>query len=307
LKVSVVITTYKQGRFLADAVTSVLDQDYADKEIIVVNDGSPDDTRRVAATFGDRIAYLEQENGGVCSARNAGIRASTGSYVALLDSDDKLLPGSLTARVDFLNAHAETALVCGDATVFNEAGNVGPASALWGCPRHPANFRWDTLSYCPLPSTVAVRRECFDVAGLFNESLRSGAEDWWMWVTLSRHFNMTYLDRPVAHFRSHPGNVSRDRDRMAAGQRQAVASVVQSPAFGLYPAPFRARLLYFRFATAWHHEPKSCALGYLARALTADPRELPYGLRVIGKGIANTIRRRNLCRDLRADLRRQRL
>jgi len=103
--VSVIIPCYNQARFLAEAIQSALDQDYPNKEVIVVNDGSPDNTREVAAAFGDRIIYIEQPNNGAAGARNAGIRASKGEYIAFLDADDVCLPGRLALQAAILDQH----------------------------------------------------------------------------------------------------------------------------------------------------------------------------------------------------------
>jgi glycosyltransferase involved in cell wall biosynthesis len=86
--VSVIIPTYNYGRFLGDAIQSVLDQTLPASEIIVVDDGSTDNTAAVIATFGDRVKYFRQENAGVCAARNRGVAESTGAVIAFLDADD---------------------------------------------------------------------------------------------------------------------------------------------------------------------------------------------------------------------------
>jgi len=114
--ISVVIPNYNNAGTLARAIDSVLAQDHPAHEIIVVDDGSTDDSRRVAAAFGDRIRFVRQPNGGVSSARNHGVRIATGDWIAFLDADDVYLPGRLSAHarwiarepdVDFLLADQE--------------------------------------------------------------------------------------------------------------------------------------------------------------------------------------------------------
>lgn len=96
VKVSVIIPTYNYGRFLGEAIQSVLDQTFTDFELIVVDDGSTDNTKEVVSSFKDsRIKYIFQENCGVSAAQNTGIRASTGEYIAILGSDDKWFPENL--------------------------------------------------------------------------------------------------------------------------------------------------------------------------------------------------------------------
>ena len=113
--VSVIIPCYRQANFLAEAIDSALAQYVEDKEVIAINDGSPDHTREVCAGYGDRIVYLEQENGGLSAARNTGIRSARGKYIAFLDSDDIYLPGALKTQRCYLDEHPDIALVCGNA------------------------------------------------------------------------------------------------------------------------------------------------------------------------------------------------
>ena len=102
---SVVIPTFNRARYLPLAVDSVLRQQFGDFEIIVVDDGSTDETSKVAATYGDRIKYLRQENRGVSAARNAGVAASHGRWVAYLDSDDEWLEGYLQRQQELISRH----------------------------------------------------------------------------------------------------------------------------------------------------------------------------------------------------------
>jgi glycosyltransferase involved in cell wall biosynthesis len=290
--VSIIIPCYKQARFLAEAIESALRQDCPSKEVIVVNDGSPDDTRDVALGFREKIVYLEQENRGLSGARNAGIRASTGEYLAFLDSDDVYLPHALTSLASYLATHPDIALACGDAFLFNETGTLGLKSAQSGKPDNPVNFRWETVRYCPTPSTVMIRRSCFETAPLFEETVKEGGEDWLMWVRLSLDFNMAYLDQPLICYRLHGLNATSNTERINRGNRQAAAFAVESPRLPEYPRPFRARLLFYRFATLWRMGPRSDAARYLFRALMTDPFQTSYGAMVIRKGIASAMRRR---------------
>ena len=134
--VSIIIPCYNQGQFLAEAIQSVLNQDYQEKEIIVVNDGSLDNTREVAQAFGDSIRYVEQTNKGLSSARNAGIRIARGEYIAFLDSDDQYLPHTLSTAVSFLDLYSDTAMVCGDAFLLKDNEIMGLKSTKSRRPRN---------------------------------------------------------------------------------------------------------------------------------------------------------------------------
>ncbi len=98
--VSVVVTTYNQARYIAETIESVLAQTHAPREIIVVDDGSTDETPSITARFGDRITCIRQKNQGIAGSRNAGIRRASGELIAFLDGDDLWEPGKLAAQVD---------------------------------------------------------------------------------------------------------------------------------------------------------------------------------------------------------------
>lgn len=292
-KVSIVIPCYNQGKFLREAIQSVMEQDYPDKEIIVVNDGSADNTREVALSFGNAIIYIEQANKGAASARNTGIRVSRGEYIAFLDADDICLPGRLKVEAEILDQHPEVGLVASDAYLIDEAGNIlGLKSSVSGSPRNPRNFRWETVEYCATTSTVMVRKKCFDAVDYFDERLWGG-EDWLAWVRIAHDFSMVYLNKPTICYRVHALNVTKNVDFINQQNRMASHLAITWERFPTYPAFFKAKLLYYRFATAWHVEPKRRVFGYFFRALMTDPTQLLYGLRVIRQGLMNTWRRRS--------------
>lgn len=284
--VSIIIPTYSHGPLLSEAIDSALVQDYPFVEIIVVNDGSPDDTWILAESYGDQIIYIEQENRGVASARNIGIRHANGSYIAFLDGDDVLVPGSIACRAEFLDTHDEVSLVCGNAEILGLDGVDGLHSIQSGKPRHTENFRWETIDFCALPSTVMVRAQALHAVGLFDEEIKkAGAEDWNLWVRMSLQHNMAYLDQVMARWRVQGQNTSNNISLLRANSRYAVGNIVNAPYFNLYPRHFRARLLYFQFACTWRSEPKNTSLGYLWCALRTDPKEIGYGMLIMTRGL----------------------
>ncbi len=291
--ISVIIPCYNQGQFLQEAIQSVLEQDYPDKEIIVVNDGSADNTPEVANRYRDMIVYIEQSNKGAAAARNAGIRVAKGEYIAFLDADDVCLPGRLNLEAKVLNQRPEVGLVASDAYLINATGEfVGLKSSISGSPRHPQDFRWETVEYCATTSTVMCRKRCFDVAGYFDERFkRGGGEDWLAWVRIARSFSMVYLSEPTIGYRMHPLNVTKNVEFINQQNRLAAHLAVTWEHFADYPTHFKAKLLFYRFATAWRVEPKLVALRYFMDALMTDPTQLPYGLKVIQQGLKNTLRR----------------
>ena len=124
--VSVVVPTYDYGCFVAEAVASALAQTYPHREVIVVDDGSTDDTREVLAPYSDRIRYIFQSNQGLSAARNTGIRAAQGEFIALLDSDDVWHPRKLEVQMHFLHDLPEVGLLGTD--LFMDQRSHWPAS-----------------------------------------------------------------------------------------------------------------------------------------------------------------------------------
>lgn len=291
-KISVVIPTYNAARYLGAAIDSVLAQGRDDVEIIVVDDGSSDDTTAIVQAYTGQIVYIEQENQGVAGARNTGIAAATGQYIAFLDADDLYYPGALDRLARYLDEHPDSGLVCADIMAFDEDGDRGLISITNGKPKYPSNFRWEADTYNAHTNTVMVRREVFDTVGGFEQQLRNSGEDWMMWVIIARRFNMAYIDEPLARYRLHGENLSMRRDDIDVGNRLACKLVVEADTFREYPASMRARLLYFRFATAWRVEPKTKALGYIWRAFWTDPRQIGYLWKVVGEALQNRQARR---------------
>lgn len=206
--VSVVIPSYNHARFVTEAVDSVLSQTNCQIEVIVVDDGSTDNTREVLASYGSRIRYIYQDNKGLPGARNTGIRAALGEWVAVLDSDDYWHPQKTERQLAAVAAHPE-------ADVVGSPGGDLPMPEL--LPLDPPT-RWlsirDFLLITPMSaSSTMVRRRCFDAVGLFDESLRS-AEDRDMWLRLAARVRVLQVTTPCWHYRVHEGQMSRNPQRM---------------------------------------------------------------------------------------------
>src|SRR5262245_40114640 len=110
--VSVVIPTYNSGRFIADAIDSVLANGRSETELLVVDDWSTDDTAEIVARYGSAVTLIRQANAGAAVARNAGMRLARGRYIAFLDADDVWLPGKIEAQVAHLDRHRDVSLCC---------------------------------------------------------------------------------------------------------------------------------------------------------------------------------------------------
>jgi glycosyltransferase involved in cell wall biosynthesis len=180
--VSVILPTFNRARMVGQAIDSVLAQTYPHFELIVVDDGSTDDTPAMLRGYGDRIRVVRRDNGGVSAARNSGIRASGGELIALLDSDDYWLPEKLAHQVDVFNRHPETTIGQTEEIWVRNGVRVNPRQ------RHLKKAGMifeDSLPLCLIsPSAVMLRRTLLDAAGGFDESLPA-CEDYDLWLRIT--------------------------------------------------------------------------------------------------------------------------
>lgn len=212
-KVSVIIPTYQRAHVVSQAIESVLAQTYRDYEIIVVIDGSTDNTEEVLARFGDKITVICQKNKGLAGARNTGIRASQGQYIAFLDDDDLWVSNKLEKQLAYFETNPTIGLVYSDGFFFNEKGvlpdkwtSVYPPPQIW---HFLTLFERNVI----LVSTVVVRRECLDKVGLFDETLRS-CEDYDLWLRIIEKFSIYFLNEPLGFYRQSPNSLQSNREYM---------------------------------------------------------------------------------------------
>jgi glycosyltransferase involved in cell wall biosynthesis len=237
-KVSVIIPTYNYGKYLGEAIQSVLGQTFADFELIVVDDGSTDNTREVVDSFSDpRIKYIYQENRGLSAAENTGIKASCGEYISILGADDMWPPENLALKVKLLDAHPDIGLVCSDAYVFdNHTGaTIGrfwrdKPFHDWVDPQRAAKqpLKEMLIRGCFVaPQTVLVRRQAFTDVGYFDESLLTH-DDWDMFVRIIQRYSIEIMDVPLARLRRHGDNMSTNMDKMLLGEAAVLQKAVRS-------------------------------------------------------------------------------
>jgi glycosyltransferase involved in cell wall biosynthesis len=233
-KVSVIIPTYNREDFMAEAVQSVLDQTFQDFEIIVVDDGSTDNTKKLLEQIGDhRIIYVNQENRGSPAARNKGIIISKGGYIAFLDSDDIWLPENLEIKVKLLDERPDIALVCSDLDVFdNESGEI--IGSYWH--GYESYFDLDKALENPVQQIMSrglfisqcaslVKRPVFNEVGYYDETLLS-FQDWDLFVRILKRFPIHYLDIPLVQVRKHATNIQTDLEKLHHGEVLAISKAI---------------------------------------------------------------------------------
>jgi glycosyltransferase involved in cell wall biosynthesis len=210
--VSVIIPAYNAARFIGETLELLFAQTYTDYEAIVINDGSPDteDLERVIAPYRERIIYIKQENRGVSSARNTGIRAARSRYVATLDSDDRWEPDYLAVQVGMLERDPTIDVVSPDAIIFGESPHAGKRYYDINPSDGEITFERLVTQQCNVWTGVTARREAVLRAGLFDETL-GGAEDYDLWLRILKTGGRIVTHRRVlAHFRKRRGSLSDD-------------------------------------------------------------------------------------------------
>jgi glycosyltransferase involved in cell wall biosynthesis len=211
--VSVIIPCYKQAEYLAGAIDSALAQTYSPVEVVVVNDGSPDDTEKVALSYGDAIVYVGRANGGLSAARNSGIACAKGRFLKFLDADDHLHPEQIAWQMEALAGREDllsltTVRLYRDGRPDEYVDHVPTAAAL--LPDLFQDIDWGGTHGWLFP-TVLVRK-----AGGFDETLRF-AEDWEFFTRLGLLGAALVVDPRVGcYYRQRAGSMSADRGGMAS-------------------------------------------------------------------------------------------
>ncbi len=216
--VSVVIPTYKHADFVLSALESAFVQTFGNVEIIVINDGSPDDTRKLLIPLADagKIVYVEQSNSGVANARNKGLELASGEFIAFLDDDDVWYPDKLEWQSEALCPNESVCGVCG------EADWLGDPPAGHGVSHVPALIDLATLlngNPIRTPGQTLFRTELVRQVGGFDQSI-AGADDWDLYLKLARIKPILGVQRRCIQYRWHSGNNSRSYWRMWSGLRR---------------------------------------------------------------------------------------
>ncbi|HEY3391235.1 MAG TPA: glycosyltransferase [Lacipirellulaceae bacterium] len=207
-RVSVVMATYNYGQYIAQAIQSVVDQVYTDWELVIVDDGSTDNTTEVVDRFSNdpRIRYLRQENQGQPQAKNAGIRLSQGSLIAFLDADDAWLPSKLARQVALFDADAELGAAYTGMSFMDSDGRVFAHDNREMVRGHVLDVA--IMRTIPPFSSSMIRREVLDDVGLFDETIPL-AIDYELWLRVALTYRFDYVAEPLLLYRTGHANLSR--------------------------------------------------------------------------------------------------
>lgn len=199
--VTVVIPFYNDP-YINEAIDSVLAQTYRPIEIVVVDDGSSRYADRILPAYADRVRYVAKANGGTASALNAGIRASSGTYVAWLSSDDRFRPDKIERQLGYM-LERQASICCTDFAIIDGSGRLVHSRYGEPYPDGLALMRLLATTNAINGCTVMMRRDIFDIVGVFNESLRYTQDyDFWARVVLSG-IRIDYLSLPLTEYRMH--------------------------------------------------------------------------------------------------------
>ena len=291
--VSVVIPTYNYARYLPEAIDSALAQTHAPLEVIVVDDGSIDDTPGVLAAYGDRIRVIRQANRGAGAARNTGIAAARGEYVAFLDADDVWLPRKLELQMARFEADPGLGLVhCGAETVDDEGRHAGfMINGLEGWVAADL-LRLDREVMGP-GSNIVVPRHVAEGIGGFDERLPP-SEDWDFSYRIAARYRIGYVAEPLIRYRQHGAGIhlnipKMERSMLIALEKAFASADPEVQALRNYSYGQLHRILagcYFQT-----RRPRDF-VRHMLKSLRHDPRNLgyfaAYPWRVITRRRANT-------------------
>ncbi len=210
VKITVIIPTYNRERFLSRTVTSVLNQSFSDFELVVVDDGSTDNTKKIIEGFqkkDSRIKYIWQKNsGGPARPKNEGIKKAKGKYIAFLDSDDEWFPEKLEKQLSLITETKNVGIVrCN----FWEISN-GKKKKI-NIAKKTENYFSKILEKCFIRSSSSVMVPSYVIKkiGFFDESFRL-ADDWDMWIRILKRYNFDFVEEPLFNYYVHSQNISGD-------------------------------------------------------------------------------------------------
>ena len=216
--ISVIIPTFNYGRYISDAIGSVLNQNLSPFEIVVVDDGSTDATESIVRSLGNRVQYIKQQNAGVCAARNRGVAESTGELIAFLDADDTWESTKLEKQLKVLETDLEIGLVhCGMREFDSETGKT-IAMHVKGQEGWIADelLLWERPAIIGPGGTIMVRRDVFEAVGGFDQRMKV-SEDWDFCYRVARKYKVGFVAEPLVNYRSHGAAAHRNVREMEHG------------------------------------------------------------------------------------------
>jgi glycosyltransferase involved in cell wall biosynthesis len=296
VRVSAIIPVYNGAPTVDRAIESTLSQQFEGLEVVVVDDGSTDATRDVVKKWGASLTFVRQTNRGPSAARNAGVRAGSGEYIAFLDADDVWLPGKLTRMVGALDANRDAVLAYSDFIAVDDSGREVRDSLLFADRAHAPSMDELLAGWWPiLTSTVVMRRDAFVRCGGFSEEFRSaGYEDPFLWLLAREQGKFIYVAEPLVRYRA---ETALQRMRRYSRGGRIFAGLVRAR-YGRAGRRLAEEVVRAETAAIGHEGLLAMRRGDRAQArrafllaLRCDPRHLRNGLRLLRTFLPPTLAR----------------
>jgi glycosyltransferase involved in cell wall biosynthesis len=276
--VSAIIPTYNYGRFLREAIDSTLAQTYPALEVIVVDDGSTDDTPQILASYGDRIRAIRQENLGVGAARNTGIAAAQGEYLAFLDSDDIWRPRKLECDVARFTADPDVGMVHCGAETFDNTGKTISVSlgGLEGWVA-PDLLRLDREVIAAPGSGMTVRKSIAEELGGYDPRLQP-SEDWDFCYRVACRYRVGFVPEVLVRYRLHGSGIHLNIQKMENGMLLALEKAFMSPDPAVQALRNHSYGRIHRVLAGCYFQSSKprLFLRHMIKSLRYDPRNLAY-------------------------------
>jgi glycosyltransferase involved in cell wall biosynthesis len=226
--VSVIIPTYNGGQHLLEAVNSVLRQTYAPLEIIVVDDGSQEDIPRTLSPVSQGIMYIRQDNAGPAAARNSGIRAAGGEFIAFLDDDDLWHPAKIEAQMRRMSQDPDCGLVYSYPILIDENGSIIFNKPPKTCPSGYVYYDFVRYNRINTPSVTLLRRTVLDKIGMFDESNECiSCEDYELWLRIAREYKIIFCNDAYIYYRQSASGISRNNYNHLGSRLYVINKIVE--------------------------------------------------------------------------------
>lgn len=266
-KVSIIIPTFNRRDYITIALDSVMAQTYKDYEIIIIDDGSSDDTKEVLKPYQDKIRYFYQDNRGIPATRNRGIGEAQGDYIAFLDSDDYWLSEKLERQIGCFSKHPHYGMVATRCSCTTPDGRFLKKNR----PGKSGRVLMDLFKANFIrTSSAMIKKECFEKVGLFDESLPE-CEEYDLWLRIAKHYPIGFINKPLTVYTDNPQGVSTDS---LAGRLQRLKVLEKDYLKECIPHPLYRKRLASNYHYVGRHYlkqgEKSEGKKYLKQAITLD-------------------------------------
>ncbi|MBP6004840.1 MAG: glycosyltransferase [Pyrinomonadaceae bacterium] len=280
--VSVIIPSYNYGRFIGQAIDSALGQTVVPAEIIVVDDGSTDETETIVRACGDSVSYIQQANNGVCSARNRGIDASSGELIAFLDADDTWLPDKLEKQIAKFDTDPEIGLVHCGMREFDGENGIVIRELLDGAEGWVSEnlLLWDGPAIVGPGGTIIVKREAIESVGGFDETIKVG-EDWEFCYRVAHKYKVGFVPKALVNYRNHGSNAHKNVAEMERGMGRFYAKAFETDDADVLKLRSRAYGNYHRVLSGsyFHTGNYRKFVEHAVKSIRNRPSNLGYFLR----------------------------